>query len=312
MAQPAIFAIEYALARLWFRWGVRPSALVGHSIGEYAAACLAGVFSLETAIALTTLRGRLLHSLPRGAMLAVSLPLEELAQILPQTLAVAAVNSPESCAVSGAIEDVQAWAQELASKDIAHRRLQTSHAFHSPMTEPILETFTAAVEQYSLNEPTLPIISTVTGGSERVRCPRSVRANNIPSNGSVLGHGGQAAGGWTRFYLNEPGQALCSLVRAQDQFAGLAMRSTRHPQEQTDDADHITLALGQLWTAGAYVDWASQVTLGARRVPLPCYPFAEGFWVNSSPQGSWSRTSYADRRRDVKPNCRCDAEIDER
>ncbi|ETX01973.1 MAG: hypothetical protein ETSY1_05325 [Candidatus Entotheonella factor] len=292
LAQPAIFTIEYALARWWFHWGVRPAALVGHSIGEYAAACLAGVFSLDTAMALTILRGRLLHSLPRGAMLAVSLPRHELESILPSTLAVAAVNSPASCVVAGAIESVQGWAQELVANNIAHRPLHTSHAFHSPMTEPILEAFTAAVEQYPLSEPNLPMVSTVTGHWVEAGEMSSAQywAHNIRRAVQFSDAAGTLLKAGQRYFLEVgPGQTLSSLVRAQPTFDGLVVRSTRHPQEQTDDAVHITQSLGQLWAAGGHVDWNAQRPLDARRVPLPSYPFQrKRFWVNASAPGAYA------------------------
>src|ERR1019366_7277041 len=146
IAQPALFVIEYALAKLLMSWGVKPAALVGHSIGEYVAACLAGVFSLEDALALVAARGRLMQGLPEGSMLAVSASKEQIAPLLHGSLSLAAVNSPSLCVVSGETEAVKDLEQELSKKDTACRLLHTSHAFHSKMMDPILVKFAREVE----------------------------------------------------------------------------------------------------------------------------------------------------------------------
>ena len=141
VAQPAIFAIEYALAKLWMSWGVQPAAMIGHSIGEYVAACLAGVFSLENAVSLVAERGRLMQQVPAGAMLVVSLPEEELKSLLGEDLSLAAVNGPSQCVASGSFEAVTALESYLIQQHIDCRRLHTSHAFHSKMMDPILGIF---------------------------------------------------------------------------------------------------------------------------------------------------------------------------
>src|SRR5258708_6623492 len=137
LAQPALFAVEYALAQLWMSWGVRPRAMLGHSLGEYVAACLAGVFALPDALALVAERGRLMQELPPGAMLGVALSAEELAQELPPELAVAAVNAPDLTVASGPPAAVAALAASLAAQGVEAKPLHTSHAFHSSMIEPI-------------------------------------------------------------------------------------------------------------------------------------------------------------------------------
>src|SRR5262249_20980308 len=138
LALPALFVNEYALARLWMAWGIRPQAMIGHSLGEYVAACLAGVFSLEDALSLVVLRGRLFEQLPRGAMLSVSLSEPEVRSLVGQRLSVAAVNGPQSCVVSGPEEIIDEVADLLASKNCEHRKLQIDVAAHSMMVEPIL------------------------------------------------------------------------------------------------------------------------------------------------------------------------------
>ncbi len=162
IAQPALFAVEYSLARLWMQWGVRPEAMLGHSLGEYVAACLAGVFSLEDALGLVAARGRLMQSLPAGAMLAVPLPEEETVALLGEGLSLAAVNAPSLCVVSGAEAAIEAvrW---LAQRGLEARRLHTSHAFHSAALDPILEPFRALVSKVTLHAPRLPYLSNLTG-----------------------------------------------------------------------------------------------------------------------------------------------------
>ena len=163
IAQPALFVIDYALAKLWMSWGVQPDAMIGHSLGEYVAACLSGVFSLEEALSLVAARGQLMQQLPQGAMLSVSLSEAEVQPLLGQELALAAINAPDQCVVSGLTEDVEALENQLTREGIACRRLQTSHAFHSQMMEPILASFTKRVKQVRLCPPQMPYLSNVTG-----------------------------------------------------------------------------------------------------------------------------------------------------
>ncbi|HEX9668979.1 MAG TPA: beta-ketoacyl synthase N-terminal-like domain-containing protein, partial [Thermoanaerobaculia bacterium] len=168
LAQPALFAVEAALAELWASWGVRPRALLGHSLGEYVAAYLAGVFSLADGLRLVAARGRLMQALPAGAMLAVPLGEEEVKELLGKEegggVSLAAVNAPSACVVSGPADAVDAFAARLAERQIAARRLHTSHAFHSAMMEPAVAAFRAVVETVPLRPPGLPYLSNVTGG----------------------------------------------------------------------------------------------------------------------------------------------------
>ena len=161
--QPALFTIEYALARLWMEWGIRPSAMIGHSIGEYVAACLADVFSLEDATTLVAMRGQMMDRMPQGAMLAV--PLSELAaqRYLSDSLSLAAVNGPASCVLSGPIDAVDQLAEQLSKRDVHYHRLSTSHAFHSSMMDPIEGPFIKAVRTIRLKAPQIPYLSNVTG-----------------------------------------------------------------------------------------------------------------------------------------------------
>ena len=144
-------------------WGIRPQAMIGHSIGEYVAACLAGVFSLEDALVLVATRARLMQSIPAGAMVAVSLPAAEVEPLLNGKLSLAAVNAPELCIISGPTEEVENFEEQLKQKGLEGHRLHTSHAFHSEMMEPILQPFTDHVAKFNLSTPKIPFISNVTG-----------------------------------------------------------------------------------------------------------------------------------------------------
>ena len=161
LTQPALFAIEYALAQWWKSLGIEPAAMAGHSIGEYVAACLAGVFSLEDALAIVAARGRLIYDLPAGAMLAVPLSAAEIE--LPKNLSLAAINNPAMCVVSGPTDAIAAYEESLAKQSIACRRLFTSHAFHSAMMEPILGAFEQRLHGIKLHAPRIPYLSNVTG-----------------------------------------------------------------------------------------------------------------------------------------------------
>jgi non-ribosomal peptide synthase protein (TIGR01720 family) len=279
LAQPALFAVEYALARLWMQCGVRPAAMVGHSIGEYVAACLAGVFSLEDALALVAARGRLMQSLPSGTMLSVSLTERETQAYLDDQLSLAAVNGSSHCVVAGQTEAVEELERRLGAQGVDCRRLHTSHAFHSSMMEPILNVFAGEVRQVKLNAPLIPYVSNLTGKwatEELVTDPgywvshlrRTVRfADGV----STL-----AADSDGVFLEVGAGRTLSALARLQlDKAAGqIALASLRGANEKEPDGSHWLGALGQLWLAGVSVDWRGFYgDERRRRVHLPTYPF---------------------------------------
>ena len=161
--QPALFVIEYALAKLLEDWGIRPQAMIGHSIGEYVAACLAGVFSLEEALLLVAKRGQLIQSLPAGAMLAVALTEKEVPPLLGEKLSLAAVNGTSMCVISGPEDAVGTREKELLEKGVSCIQLHTSHAFHSRMMEPVLPLFLDHVRRVNLKSPKMRYVSNVTG-----------------------------------------------------------------------------------------------------------------------------------------------------
>ncbi|PTL75146.1 type I polyketide synthase [Vitiosangium sp. GDMCC 1.1324] len=306
LTQPALFVIEYALAKLWMSWGLKPQAMIGHSIGEYVAACLAGVFSLEDALALVAARGRLMQQMPAGAMLA--LPMTE-AQVLPllgAELSLAAVNSPETCVVAGPIPAIDALAEKLTAQGVSTNRLHTSHAFHSSMMDPILDAFREQVRRVSRQVPQLPYLSNVTG--------KWITAEEATSPDYWAKHLRQAvrfADGLSELLKEAdavllevgPGQTLATLARqhpakgAQHVF----INSLRHPREQKNDLDFLLGALGRLWLAGVEPDWdAFYGDEKRRRIALPTSPFErQRHWVDppaDSGHGKKAQSASADKK----------------
>lgn len=284
--QPALFAIEYALAQMWQAWGVHPQAMIGHSIGEYVAACLAGVMCLEDAVALVAARGRLMQELPAGAMLAVTLPAAELQTLLPPALSIAAINAPTLTVVSGPIDSTEALQQHLLKQDVACQRLHTSHAFHSAMMDPILPAFTERVRRVALHAPQIPYISNVTG--------TWITTSQATDPAYWAQHLRQAvrfsAGLRTllqtpdRVWLEVgPGNTLTKLAKQHSSDPRLLQvySSIRHPQEPQADDEFLLATIGKLWLSGVSVNWPSLHAHEHRqRVPLPTYPFErQRYWI---------------------------------
>ena len=291
LAQPALFAVEYALARLWLSWGLQPQAMLGHSLGEYVAACLAGVFSLEDALALVAARGRLMQSMPAGAMLSLPLPEREVLPLLGPQLSLAAVNGPALCVVSGPEEAVAALQEQLAARGVEGRRLHTSHAFHSPMMDPVLEPFKALFAGLRLNAPSLPFVSNLTG--EWITPEQAVDpaywAAHLRST-VRFSQGLETLFREPGLALLEigPGRTLATLARShparpQEQPV---FTSLRHPLDQVSDLTFLLQTLGQLWLSGVQVDWDGfYAGEKRRRLPLPAYPFErKRYWVEPKKQ----------------------------
>ncbi|MQA24048.1 MAG: SDR family NAD(P)-dependent oxidoreductase, partial [Micromonosporaceae bacterium] len=293
-AQPALFAVEYALVELLREWGVEPGVLAGHSVGEYVAACVSGVMRPEDALRLVADRGALMQELPGGSMIAVMLPEEHLLQLLPPELDVAAVNAPGVCTVSGADEAVRELQEELRARGFLYRPLHTSHAFHSRMMDPILDAFRSRVAAVELSPPRIPFLSNLTGGNITeeqavdpdywVRHLRScVRFSDLLSTLVDAGHVLAEVG---------PGRTLTSLVAAHTKRAAkpetrpAAVTMLPAPDQKADDAETALLGAGGIWAAGGTVDWKRfWGAQGRSRAPLPGYPYErERFWVEPSPQ----------------------------
>jgi amino acid adenylation domain-containing protein/thioester reductase-like protein len=286
LTQPTLFAVEYALARLWMDWGVRPQALIGHSVGELVAACLAGVFSLQDALALVAARGRLMAELPPGAMLAVLAPAAEVEPRLGPELSLAAVNSPAHCVVSGPSEAVANFAAELECDGIETRPLHTSHAFHSPMMQPAVEPFERLVAGVRREEPRIPFLSNVTGTwitPEEATDPAYWARQLLQLVRFADGLATLLAEGELALLEVGPGRALATFAR-QHPSRPLAIPSLPHPRDGQDDMPFLLGALGRLWTAGVEVDWqAFHRQERRRRVRLPTYPFEQHrYWIEAS------------------------------
>lgn len=289
VAQPALFVIEYALAQLWMAWGIQPEAMIGHSIGEYVAATLAGVFSLEDALALVAIRGRLIQQLPSGEMLSVQLPEQEVQPLLNRELSLAASNGPSYCVVSGATEAINRLQQQLEAKNVACRKLHTSHAFHSHLMEPILQPFTEQLQKLQLHPPKIAFVSNVSGSWISV-----AQATDPKYWVKHLRQTVRFSEGITellktpeRIFLEVgSGRTLSTFVKQHHKDQLVVLTSIRHPQEQQSDVAFLLNSLGQLWLFGVKVDWSGFYANEQRHhIPLPTYPFErQRYWIEVQKQ----------------------------
>ncbi|WP_329251613.1 amino acid adenylation domain-containing protein [Streptomyces sp. NBC_01478] len=295
VAQPAVFVIEYALARLWRHWGIEPGAVVGHSLGAYAAACAAGVFSLEDGVGLVGMRGRLLQTVQPGAMLAVRRPERDILPLLPDTVTVAAVNGPGQVTVSGREADIDAFAQILTDRRIDFRKLRISGAGHSPLVESILDEFHATVAAIRLAEPTVPYVSDMTGTWAEpglltdpsywtAHMRRAVRFGDALS--TLLEDP-------DRILLEVgPGMTLTTLTRQHPELSEhqLVVQSQPHPTDPSSSLAVALEALGRLWLTGAPVDWDRvRPTRPGRRVKLPGHPLYRRHYLVEPPESEAPR-----------------------
>ncbi|MDL2078364.1 SDR family NAD(P)-dependent oxidoreductase [Streptomyces sp. GXMU-J15] len=307
-AQAALFAVEYALARLWLSWGVVPRAMAGHSIGEFVAATVAGVFSLPDAVHLVAARGRLVGEMPEGAMLSIFLPEAEVSGWLGEGLSVAAVNSSALTVVSGSAQDIDALEARLKAASVTCRRLHTSHAFHSPAMTDAVAPFTEEVRKVTLNAPRIPFLSNVTGTwitDEQATDPeywgthlrRPVRFRDALD---VL----LADPALVPLEVG-PGHTLANFVRAHASWTTgrTVAGSLPHPGDRTDDTAYLLSHLGTLWSAGAEVDWAAFHGAGHRRaVRLPGYAFQrQRYWVEPEPRSTAPRRTARSTERFTSP-----------
>ena len=279
LALPALFSTQLALAKLLMSWGIKPQAMIGHSMGEYTAACLAGVFSVENALALVTVRGRLFERLAEGGMLSVPLAAEELRPMLPPELSIAAVNAPELCVASGPVKAIETLERALATQEIDCRRIHINVAAHSAMLEPILQEFGAFVRRISLSAPKMPFVSNVTGTwiTDADATDPSYWVRHLRQTVRFADGVGELLADPRRVLLEVgPGRTLTTLARqhsAKQPSHGI-YPSMRHPDEQVSDVAFALGAVGRLWTHGVEVDWrALHGEERRRRVPLPTYPF---------------------------------------
>ncbi|MEM8860802.1 MAG: beta-ketoacyl synthase N-terminal-like domain-containing protein, partial [Chloroflexota bacterium] len=306
LAQPAIFMVSYALMRLWQSWGIEPDVLVGHSVGEYVAACLAGVFSVEDALTIIANRARLMQSLPSGSMQAIRLPAHKLEPMLGQGVELAAANTPNLSVVSGPTPAVESFVQQLKSHEIEAIPLHTSHAFHSHMMEPILDEFEGIVRDVSRHEPQTPIISTRTGAPLTASEATNPEywANQLRDAvlfSEAANHLLNVPG---RVYLEVgPGNTLSNAMLQHREASEANSRpnvinSLGHPKLAQPALEPMLTGLGQLWLSGVEIDWASFYQSETRyRIPLPTYPFERvRYWVDPPAQRVLQAPKFVDKQ----------------
>ncbi len=306
LTQPALFVIEYALAQLWMSWGVKPQAMIGHSIGEYVAACLAGVFSLEDALRLVAARGRLMQALPSGDMLAVPLPEDEVQPYLHAELSLAALNGPMQCVLSGTHAAVEKVQRQLSLAGVRCQGLVTSHAFHSAMMDPILAEFTTLAASVRMRPPQVPFVSNVTGRwvtPEQVVRPE-YWAQHL-RQAVRFSDGLRALMEEPRRVLLEvgPGQVLSRLARRHPDAtpSRVVLPSMPAPQDAPPRSPLAYDTLGRLWQAGAALSW-EELHAGERRrrVALPGHPFErQRYWVEPTAPDALSAPAAQARSEDA-------------
>ena len=288
IALPMLFSIEYALARLWEHWGLAADAMIGHSMGEYTAACLAGVVTVEDGLRIVIQRGRLFEELEAGAMLSVQLPEQQARELAGSELSIAAINRPSACVLSGPVSNIDELQRELEAREVQCSRIHISVAAHSQMVEPILAEFGAFMRTIDLREPEVPYVSNVSGTwirADEARDPdywvRHLRETVRFADGlsTLLAEG-------RRIVIETgPGQTLSTFARQHPSIGKghSVIPSMRHPREVEPDDAFMLASLGKAWLAGAAVDWSAFAGEEQRkRVPLPTYPFQRvRHWVDA-------------------------------
>lgn len=277
ISQPALFAVEYALARTWQSLGVDPASMIGHSVGEYVAAVIAGVMPVEDAARLIARRARLMQELPPGKMLAVALSEDEAVRFTARGADVAAVNATRACVLAGPPDVVTSIERELTQAAIPCRPLEVSHAFHSRMIDQCLDSFRASLEQVRLSKPTVPFVSNVTGSwitDQQATSPdywvehtrKTVRFSDgldtlLAASPDLLVEMG-------------PGRVLSGLVlRRRDRNSVKVVPSMPSARHEEPESQGMWRALARAWTAGAPVRWTSIWEDQGQLIPLPAYPF---------------------------------------
>ncbi|MFZ0677279.1 SDR family NAD(P)-dependent oxidoreductase [Candidatus Binatus sp.] len=305
--QPALFVVEYAMAKLWSSWGVEPTAMIGHSVGELAAACIAGVFSLEAGLQIVAERGRLIQSMPTGSMTAVPMPQDQIVPLLNGKLSLASINGDEQCVVSGPNSAISELEKSLLDKGMEYRRLRVSHAFHSSMMDPILREFSEFVRKFDLTAPRIPYISSATGTwiSESEATDPDYWARQLRRTVRFAEGIGRALETPGAILLEiGPGNTLGALCEQNARFSEShkVISSLRTRNDQTTDAEFTASAVAQLWVAGRQIDWKRFHAHEQRqRLPLPTYPFErERFWIEPGQKVELVATSSVEPAKEVR------------
>lgn len=291
LAQPALFSLEIALARMWMNLGVMPKAMMGHSVGEFAAACVAGVFTLNDGLEMVAARGRLMQEVGPGAMLSVRLPRNELAKRLEGTgLSIAALNAPLVSVVAGELPQIDAFETALKAEGIGCRRLVTSHAFHSSMMDPVLDRFRQVVARVALSAPRIPIISTVTGSTldAAQACNPEYWVRHLRETVNYSGAVASVRGAPKTILLEVgSGNTLATLALQHEGADQVIVASLPGPQSDEGDRETALQSLGAMWLAGVPIDWSKvhgEQVASRRRVSLPTYPFERKYYGIAAPK----------------------------
>ncbi|MFC4197821.1 amino acid adenylation domain-containing protein [Pedobacter jamesrossensis] len=284
--QPALFVTEYALAKLWISWGINPTILCGHSVGEYVAAQLAGIFTLEDSLKLVSNRGRLISGLPSGAMLSVREKSEIVEGLLFGELSIAAINSPRVCVVAGPFEQIDEFIKLLDQAEIANKQLFTSHAFHSAMMEPILGDFRKIVAEVKLSAPTLPIVSTVTGRKLEIEEATDIDYWTLHLRKTVLFSKAIETiidGDLPLFLEIGPGNVTATLIKQIAAVKTKKVSSVSSLATKEHEYSSLLNALGTMWVNGMSPNWDDFYANQNRRViDIPGYQFdKKRYWVSA-------------------------------
>ncbi|MFH0133435.1 SDR family NAD(P)-dependent oxidoreductase [Variovorax sp. VaC1] len=297
-AQPALFAVEYAMAHWWMHRGVAPSMMLGHSLGEYVAACLAGVFSLEDALRIVAARGRLMQTMAPGAMTAVPLTEAELAPYLAFGCDLAAVNAEQLCVLSGPVDAIERAEEALRAHQHQPRRLHVSTASHSRLADPIVAELERLIASVPRHAPRIPFMSNLTGQpitAEEAASPAYWGRHLRGTVRFVDGLRGLFAAPGRVLLEVGPGETLTGLARQHpgSQSAAGIWASQAHPQQHARNAQQLANAVASLWTAGVAIDWdAAREGAVRRRVPLPTYAFQRRrFWIEAGEAAQSSSSS---------------------
>lgn len=278
-AQPAIFSIEYSLAMFWIDLGIKPVAVLGHSMGEFTAACIAGVFDLETGLKLIAMRGSIMQELELGSMLAVMLPPSEVEKYLNDRLSISVINTPTSCVLSGDTEAIEAIKKVFDAKDIYTRLLETSHAFHSHMMDPVLEKYRDFVSAMTFSPPSIPVLSATradwTSPNELTNPDFWVDNIRQPVQFADAVEKLFEKPEWILLEVG-PRNTLTTLAMQHPEITPnqVLVQSMRHPKQPQDDNVFALAALGRLWSSGYPVDWKRVYKDNpVYKIPVPTYAF---------------------------------------
>ena len=283
--QPLLFIVEYSMSQLLMSWGINPEAMVGHSIGEYVAACLSGVLSLEDALKLVAFRGKLIQSLEKGAMLSLNLSEAEVQPYLIDGVSLAAINSDSLTVLSGSFSNISKVEDLLNGKGINYRKLHTSHAFHSEMMDSIISEFEEEVSKVKLNIPAIPYLSNVTGTwiKDYEATDPKYYSNHLRYTVRFADNMKELLDDENRIFIEVgPGNVLTTfaknLISTKDR---LVLQSMRHPKDNLNDYAFLLERLGRLWLNGINMDWEKLFNgEERRRISLPTYPFQlKRYWL---------------------------------